>query len=285
MKARTTSIRHILIAAITIFAAACGGPAGSSPIEDAISVSSPEPLAIALSAPDQGTVGAPLSVTATATNTDAVNTATSVLVGLSFPLGTQAVGKIPAGCARRGNNFLTCSIGTLAPGASYSLTISATPAAPASSWVVQADVSGVLGTFAVNSVQAPISVIPGATDVQVTGFASNGSPPLGSTFTYTFQVKNGGSQVADAVAFTDTLPASVGLAGASTTASGGSCTAAAGTVSCSLGTLPVGTQALVVITAIAPSTAGAVTNTASVTSQFGDLNLANNSVGVTIQPK
>ena len=33
---------------------------------------------------------------------------------------------------------------------------------------------------------------PGPTDIQVTGSSSNGSPQVGSSFSYTFQVKNNG---------------------------------------------------------------------------------------------
>lgn len=53
-----------------------------------------------------------------------------------------------------------------------------------------------------------MNVQPGPTDVQVTGSSNNGSPPVGSTFNYTFQVKNNGPIPAGGVTSDDALPAS-----------------------------------------------------------------------------
>ena len=121
-------------------------------------------------------------------------------------------------------------------------------------------------------------------DVQVTGSSNNGSPPVGSPFAYTFQVKDNGSQGASGVIFDDTLPATIGLSGVSTNV--GTCTSdpTAGRVHCDLGDLAVGQQATIVINAAATAT-GTVTDTASTAMTGPDLQPANNTVGVTVQPR
>ena len=59
-------------------------------------------------------------------------------------------------------------------------------------------------------------VAPAATDVQITSAASTGSPSVGSTFTYTDQIKNAGPWgTFGGIIFADTLPASLTIVGAS----------------------------------------------------------------------
>src|SRR5262249_62021320 len=53
-------------------------------------------------------------------------------------------------------------------------------------------------------------VAPAATDIQITGAASTGSPSVGSTFTYTYQIKDGGSWgTFGSIIFVDTLLAAL----------------------------------------------------------------------------
>jgi len=125
----------------------------------------------------------------------------------------------------------------------------------------------------------------GSPDLQLTGSASNGSPALGSAFSYKFQDKNGGKVDASGVTFDDPLPASVTATSVSTDTGTCSVDTAADSVHCDLGTLAVGKQATITVNALAPATSGAVTNTASTTFPGTDSNLANNSASVTIQPK
>ena len=119
----------------------------------------------------------------------------------------------------------------------------------------------------------------------MTGFASTGSPTVGSTFTYTFQVKDNGPQPAPGVSFADVIPADETFVSASTNLAGQTCALSAGQVSCSLGDLAVGAQANVTLTVIAPSTPTMITDTATVSMTVTDLKPSNNSVAVTVQVK
>jgi uncharacterized repeat protein (TIGR01451 family) len=119
--------------------------------------------------------------------------------------------------------------------------------------------------------------------LQVSGSASTGSPALGLTFSYVYQVKDNGPWPAPGVTFSDALPAQVGLVGVTT--STGSCTQTAGTVSCAFGDLAVGGQATVTISVQAPSVADSITNTVSVASGATDRQPSNNTVSVTVQTR
>jgi uncharacterized repeat protein (TIGR01451 family) len=129
-----------------------------------------------------------------------------------------------------------------------------------------------------------VQVAPAPTDVQVTGFASTGSPARGASFSYTFQVKDNGPWSVGDVTFSDPLPAQVSFVSVSTD-NGSACAQTAGTVSCDLGSFNVGQQVQVFITVIAPTTPGTFANTAAVTPNVTDTQPNNNSVGVTVQVK
>ena len=144
-------------------------------------------------------------------------------------------------------------------------------------------------------------VAPAATDIQITGSASNGSPAVGSTFTYTFQVKNAGPWgTYGGVTFVDTLPDSLTYVSSSITvvqpltgqsvAVADVCSVVGQTVMCRLGELQNGGpngQTTVTISVTAPSSAGQIVNTASasVVAPQTDSNARNNSVAVTVTPK
>lgn len=183
-------------------------------------------------------------------------------------------------CGRvAGGALLICNPLTLTPGASvsYALTVQPTEAGNLSN-LAEGDPA-----FLTSAV-ATVDVAPAPTDVQITGFASTGSPNRGATFSYTFQVKDNGPWSVDDVTFSDALPAQVSVVGA-TTDNGSACSQTASTVSCDLGGLNVGQQVQVVITVVAPSAPSTFTNTAAVTPSVSDTQPANNSVGVTVQVK
>jgi uncharacterized repeat protein (TIGR01451 family) len=126
---------------------------------------------------------------------------------------------------------------------------------------------------------------PGPTDIQVTGSTNNGSPPVGSSFTYTFQVKDNGPLPASGVTFDDTLPPAIVL-GSSLSASIGTCTPSAATnsVHCDIGDLPVGQQSVISFTA-SPTTTGTFPDTATIAMLGPSTQPAHESVTVTVQPK
>lgn len=216
--------------------------------------------------------------------------------------GIVASGDLPSGmtlkningCARLGGNQTTsflCTMPNLAPGASETAVFSLL-ASTIGTYNVPFNVSGGVpvagspGTLQIigDSVTLSVNVQPGPTDLQVTGSSNNGSPPVGSTFDYTFQVKDNGPLPAFGVTFDDALPASIRLLSVSVDV--GSCTAntVANSVHCNIGSLAVGQQSTIVIAA-SPTAAGSVTDTATVAMSNPDTQTANNTVSVTVQPK
>src|SRR5580692_381247 len=108
---------------------------------------------------------------------------------------------------------------------------------------------------------------------------------LSSTLTYTIQVQNLGQASAATVQVADTIPATTTFVSANAPA-GWSCSGTA-TITCSLtGTMALGASATITITVTSPSTAGPITNTATVSSATADPVAANNSATVitVVQP-
>ena len=96
----------------------------------------------------------------------------------------------------------------------------------------------------------------------------------GELVVYTLTAHNAGPQDATGVELTDNLPA--GVTFDSATPSQGTCSHSSGTVTCALGTIADQGSATVEISA-RPSTAGTITNQASLLSSVGDPDSANNS--------
>jgi len=146
-------------------------------------------------------------------------------------------------------------------------------------------------------------VAPAATDIQINGAASNGSPSRGSEFTYTYQVRNAGPWgTSGGIVFVDTLPASLTHVSSSVTLTRLSpqtgqpatgqffCSAVGQTVMCPIPDLQNGGlsgQVTVVITVSASSVAQQIVNTASVHTVLPqeDSNTANNSTTVSVTTK
>ena len=157
--------------------------------------------------------------TASAYTVTVTNEASSPFAG---PAGVVVAGTMPAGitisritgCARLGGNqgtSLLCSMPNLAPGASETMTLSLLASAAgdfqiplgASAEIADLETPGAFEAIG-DSVTLPVSVQPAPTDIQVTGSSNNGSPPVGGTFNYTFQVKDNGPQAASGVTFEET---------------------------------------------------------------------------------
>jgi uncharacterized repeat protein (TIGR01451 family) len=207
-------------------------------------------------------------------------------VGMSLKAG-------PASCVKAlfGGNAgpPSCSFGTLAPGAVASATVSIVAATQGSFTIGSAALARVPfanGGFQIlgTSVDLVVPVAPGPTDVQVTGSSNNGSPPVGTPFSYTFQVKDNGQQGASGVVFDDALPATIGISSVSTSLGACASGASANSVHCDVGDLAVGQQATIVVTAV-PAATGAVTNTATIGMVGPDTQPSDDSVGVTVQPR
>jgi len=144
------------------------------------------------------------------------------LISLTPGCGGQSPSEFPTDVAVMGI-WCTPSTGvTLAPGASVSGSVTVRPG------------TGGPAFYTVYSSHTPLSgtgtgpldpvinfrglIAPAATDIQITGSASNGSPTVGSTFTYTYQIKNAGPWgTYGGLTFTDTLPPSLTFVGSAVT--------------------------------------------------------------------
>jgi uncharacterized repeat protein (TIGR01451 family) len=100
-----------------------------------------------------------------------------------------------------------------------------------------------------------------------------GRAPTGRNMTYTISVSNSGPDAASGVTVVDQLPSSVTFVSA--TPSQGTCAESGGTVTCNLGTMSASGTATVEIV-VKPTTAGTITNTASVSASTPDPNQGNN---------
>jgi uncharacterized repeat protein (TIGR01451 family) len=230
------------------------------------------------------------------------------LISLAPGCGGQSQSEFPAEIAKFGI-WCTPSTGVaLAPGQSVSGSVTLRPlAAGAPDYTVYTGyndpVSG-KGIFAVPAITNHNLVAPAATDIQITGAASNGSPPAGSTFTYTYQVKNAGPWgTGGGLTFVDTLPASLTYVSSSLVqvaidpstgqavqrANPNGCSVVGQTVSCRIGDLDNGgafNQATIALT-VASGAPQQIVNTASVLTvpPQDDSNPTNNGVTVTVTTK
>jgi uncharacterized repeat protein (TIGR01451 family) len=146
-------------------------------------------------------------------------------------------------------------------------------------------------------------VAPAATDIQIKGAASNGSPAAGSEFTYTYEVKNAGPWATyGGIVFVDSLPASLTYVSSSVTFTVVSpltgqpgtallsCSAVGQTVVCPIPDLQNGGlsgQATIAISVTASSVTQQIVNAASVHTVLPqeDSNTANNSTTVSVITK
>jgi uncharacterized repeat protein (TIGR01451 family) len=223
--------------------------------------------------------------------------ATNVFLGDLLPAGARLTGPLPNPnfCAKGGSGGqqgFACLVGTLAQGASFNIVFSIVPSTTTID--NKAATTGFAnGAFTSNSSDLVLALSGSTvtttnnttTDVQVTGFASTGSPVAGSQFSYIYQVKNNGPLVASAVTFTDTLPVDEGYVGSGNSVTG-LCSNNAGAISCSLGDLAVGASALVGITVTAPTdlTSGSVvSDTGSVATTTAESSTTNNNFTVSIK--
>jgi uncharacterized repeat protein (TIGR01451 family) len=110
-------------------------------------------------------------------------------------------------------------------------------------------------------------------DLAITKVDSADPSRAGRDLTYTITVKNNGPNAATNVTVTDDLPGS--LSARSSAASQGSCSGTT-VVTCAIGNLANGASATVTIV-VRPSSAGTISNTATVSATEADQNTANNS--------
>jgi uncharacterized repeat protein (TIGR01451 family) len=225
-------------------------------------------------------------------------------VSLAPGCGGQSPSEFPVAVAKFGVWCTPTTGVTLLPGQSVSGSVTLRPGAggPPNYTVYSGYIDPVTG--AAHPVTPVIEnsnvVAPAATDIQIGGSASTGSPAIGATYTYTYQIKNAGPWATwGGVIFVDTLPDSLVYVSSSVevfsqllnqTIAVNKCTVVGQTVTCPLGELQNGGlmgQSTVTVTVEAPSVPQQIVNTASIHTVLPqtDSNNANNSVAVTVTTK
>ena len=165
---------------------------------------------------------------------------------------------------------VTCQIGTLASGDSTTVSILVSPTV-LGAITNTARVTGAVGDPSAgdNSSTTTTSVATAA-DLVLSNDDSADPVLLRSNLTYTLTVINKGPSEATGITLIDTLPANSKLLSAS-----GNCAADGRTVTCGIGTLASGDASTVSIV-VTPTTVGAITNVAEVSSNEGDSDTGNN---------
>lgn len=258
--------------------------------------------------PDQGFLPAQVTFNISVTNTTpGAISAANVVATLTqaVPDGAFIVVAQPSqgSCTAGGIGVLTaaCPLGTLAPLATATINVivkiqnnTATLDAAFSGTDAGANPVAAFATFTLLPPPPP----PPATDIQVTGSASNGGPnvtaalPAGAPDTYTWQIKNSQNVAAPNVKFTNLLPGSLKFDSLTLTPAGiGTCTTPApgsqgGTITCTIPSFggPGNVNQFIVAIATHVIQTGTIGNTGSV-SYNNDTNSANNNFTVTIKAK
>ncbi len=200
----------------------------------------------------------------------------------AFACATPAVGA---------GGVVTCTVATLPAGATVSFALAANVPASTPAGTVIANTATVSGATAEanaadNSATATTTVLASA-DVSITKTGPV-TANAGSDVTYTIAVANAGPSDAQAVGFSDPLPAGFTfVSGTQDTGPAFACTTpavgATGTASCTIAALAAGASASFTLVANVPAAtpSGPVINTASVTATTTDPSPANNSASAT----
>jgi len=228
--------------------------------------------------PDPVDSGATLAYTILVTN-NGPSTATSVVMTDTLPAGVSFTSASTTnGTVGAAGNIVTANLGTLASGASATITINvrvddSTLGSILNTAVVTANETEL--NLANNSASEPTLVNP-LVDVSVVKSDDVDPVNAGSQLTYTLIVSNSGPSTATGVTLTDVLPAGVSFSSGSSTQ--GSVSESMGTITATLGTLASGdSETVTIVVDVAGTTTGTILNTASVTTNEPDSNLANNS--------
>jgi uncharacterized repeat protein (TIGR01451 family) len=224
---------------------------------------------------DPVVVGTPFSYLLTVTNLGP-DTATGLVLTDLLP-ATVTFNSSSVACTPVGTT-LTCPLPNLAPGASQTVTITVTPNAPGTI----TDVAAVVGSNTNVATDVETTQVILAADLAVTKTA-NATAQVNQGLTYTVTVTNNGPSTATGVTLVDTLPAGVRFISATPTQ--GTCILTGTTLTCLIGTLLPG-QTKTVTILVVPLRPGTLTNTATVSGNEFDPNLANNtatSITIAIQ--
>lgn len=234
----TTSLRHLSFAALFCLLLV---PAGDAAVRGGVAGSGVAPAdTTPPSCSEVGITGPPSGFTIT------VRDLQSGISLIQLPTVTNANVVVPS-----------FTIGTTGP-----VVITATKVSEASPIIVEVritDVSGNVNTCRFSDALA---------DLEITKSASPTAITAGQAITYTIVARNDGPNAATGVVVTDSLPA--GLSAASATSTVGTCSGTTA-ITCTIGSLAVGSFATItIVTQGTPATPGPITNTAFVSGNEND---------------
>ncbi len=253
---------------------------------------SPPDVAVSLSGPASVASGSNAIYTFTVSNLGPT-AAPQVALTASFPTTGATLVALSSGACSAVTGRVNCTFPSMAAGtsAAVSVTLNVTAAITVSASVQATDAAGSAFTDpnpANNSASVSTALaVPAPTtnpDVQVTGFAQNGSPAVNTSDSFTFQIRNNQNAVANGVQFSAALPTALGFSSATTSL--GTCTVPApgtrgGTITCYANSLTVGQTMQVVINVTTP-VSGSAAVTGSATFNGTDSRPSNNSATVVI---
>ncbi|HYO76123.1 MAG TPA: IPTL-CTERM sorting domain-containing protein [Thermoanaerobaculia bacterium] len=250
-------------------------------------------LALAKAGPATVAPSSPIVYTITFTNAGPSDATTVTLTdtipaGTTFTSLTQTVG-VPFTCttpAVGATGTITCTTATLVAGgpATFVLTVTTNGTIPPTITNTATVAATTPDPAPVNNSSSTVATaVAPVADLGITKTAAAPTVTAGDAITYTIAVTNNGPASATGVTVTDVLPA--GTTFVSATPSQGTCTGTT-TITCSAGTLASGTTMNITLIVNAPSTAGPITNTATVTAAQADPTPANNASAaiVTVAP-
>jgi uncharacterized repeat protein (TIGR01451 family) len=249
-------------------------------------------LAVSLvGAPTTVLSGQSLTYTATVVN-NGPNSAIGASISDTLPADLTFVSASTStgmtGSENATTGVVTVPIGTMASGATVTVTIVVTPSVLVTTTIANtvsvtsstADPNAASPTPPNNTASTSVTVNPAA-DLKLTITPSASSVSAGSAVTYTIDVTNLGPANASNVMFTNTFPTNASFTLSSTSVPQGTAPTP-GNPTVSLGSLAAGDTAVVTVE-VTPQAAGvpSITDSASVTSQPTDANMANNSASAT----
>ena len=197
---------------------------------------------------------------------------------------TPSVGSCTAGFPGNPLQPLTCTMDTLASGATATITVltKVNPSVPNGTVINNnATVASAVadGNNANNSATAAVTVVTRA-DLAIVKTSDKPSYKPSTIITYTIKVTNNGPSDAQAVIVTDNLPSNQQAIYQSNT---GGCTLSGLVLTCNLGPMPVGTSKSFNVYELVHGSRGSIPNTATATSSTTDPTAANNTVTLTVQ--
>jgi uncharacterized repeat protein (TIGR01451 family) len=280
--------------------------AQSNAVTPAVGALAPD-ISITMSGPATGSFGTQASYTATVRNNGPSPAAQVVVSDSLVGAGASILAAVPGqGSCTVSATSSTCNLGSMASGSTTTIvyivllgnagvTNQASVLAKDAGGITFTDPTPANNTASVTTTVDNSGVTATTTDLQVSGSASNGGPPVNTAINYTWQIKDNQSIVANNVLFTNTLPASLQFN--SVTSTLGSCTGPAvgslgGTITCTVAKLGGPAQGGVkpvnqfnVTVNVTVRQTGVISNTGSVSFFGTDTNPANNSVTVNINAR